>query len=73
MKTCPQKHRRGGAVTRPPKNVVFRFTRREKTIFSPCGDGFCFGKIHGRVNAPPLQDYGNILYPISDIFYLLKT
>ena len=24
------------------------------------GDGFCLGKIRGRVNAPPLQDFGDL-------------
>ena len=24
------------------------FFWQAKTMFSPCGDGFCFGKIHGR-------------------------
>ena len=38
----------GAIIDRPPKNAVFRIFRRKITLFSPCGDGFCLGKIHGR-------------------------
>ena len=43
----------GAIIARPPKNSVFRIIRREITLFSPCGDGFCFGKIHGRPRVAP--------------------
>jgi hypothetical protein len=38
----------GAIIDRPPKNAVFRISRREIALFSPCGDGFCLRKIHGR-------------------------
>jgi len=40
-------------IDRPPKNAVFRISRREKTAFSPYGDGFCLGKIRGRSMIAP--------------------
>ena len=43
----------GAIMDRPPKNAVFRIFRRKIALFSPCGDGFCLGKIHGRfLNRP---------------------
>ena len=37
----------GATLGRPPKNKVFRISRREITVFSPCGDGFCQAKSAG--------------------------
>jgi hypothetical protein len=43
-----------GAITdRPPKNAVFRIFRGKIPMFSPCGDGFCGSKIHGRSMIAP--------------------
>ena len=38
----------GASIARPPKIFDFRIFRRKITVFSPCGDRFCFGKICGR-------------------------
>ena len=47
-----------GAITdRPPKNIVFRISRREITKFSPYGDEFCLGKICGRSMIAPTEYY----------------
>ena len=47
-----------GAITdRPPKNMVFRISRREITKFSPCGDRFCLGKICGRSMIAPTEHF----------------
>ena len=42
----------GAIIDRPPKNIVFRISRREITLSSPCGDGFS-SKIRGRVVTRP--------------------
>ena len=43
----------GATFGRPPKNIVFRIFRRKISLFSPCGDGFCLSKIHGRPRVAP--------------------
>ena len=43
----------GAIIDRPPKNVVFRISRKEITIFSPDGDEFCWSKIRGRPLVAP--------------------
>ena len=43
----------GASIARLPKNGVFRIFRREIIVFSPCGGGFCSGKIHGRPMVAP--------------------
>ena len=48
---------RGGASTRPLERSIFGSARRNNK-FSPYGDGFCLGKIRGRVSAPPLPFFG---------------
>ena len=53
QRTCFPERIVGASLARPPKNVVFRISRRKITVFSPCGDGFCFGKIHGRPRVAP--------------------
>ena len=46
----------GASIARPSKKYVFRISRREITMFSPCGDRFCLGKICGRPMVAP-TDY----------------
>ena len=51
----------GASIARPSKNVVFRISRREIAVFSPCGDRFCFCKICGRPMVAPTIDYFDTL------------
>ena len=55
----------GAIIDRPPKNYVFRVSRRKISRFSPCGDRFCFGKICGRplvAPTPVLASAGLLLF-----------
>ena len=47
-------------MTLPPKNVVFRISRRKIILYSPDGDGFCLGKIRGRVMTRPYDSFFNM-------------
>ena len=42
------------------------FPKENNWIFSPYGDGFCFRKIHGRVNAPPLPFFRTLKKPATE-------
>ena len=54
----------GAIIDRPPKIFDFRISRREITVFSPYGDGFCSGKIRGRsVIAPTIDFFDTLSYP----------
>ena len=64
----------GAIIDRPPKNIVFRISRRKINLFSPCGDGFCLSKIHGRSMIAPTGTFftrwtapggGSSLLPVS--------
>ena len=45
----------GATIGRPPKNGVFRISRREITIVSPCGEGILLCKIRGRPRVAPTE------------------
>ena len=51
----------GAIIDRPPKNGVFRISRREITIFSPDGDEFCWSKIRGRPMVAPTDHFFDTL------------
>ena len=54
----------GAIIDRPPKNGVFRISRREIIIFSPSGDEFCWSKIRGRpLVAPTDHFFGTLSSP----------
>ena len=47
----------GAIRDRPPKNGVFRISRREITIFSPYGERISLCKIRGRPRVAPTERF----------------
>ena len=46
-----------GEPRSPAEKRSFSDFPKEKTVFSPCGDGFCFGKNHGRPRVAPTDAF----------------
>ena len=58
----------GASIARPPKIFDFRIILGQYPDFSPYGDGFCLGKIRGRVITLPYRAHRRNVRPRETFF-----